>query len=185
MNLTEFQIQAIVDTLEKEHNKFWREKDKLTEKPPVEKKDKDGLTVKERAYLVKKNKEIRKELSGLSLQTRIELQYTGCDFFKNYHYSKEKGGLEDEKFTLSSLIDAYNDGKEQRKSQAERNNKPKKESGRTFNRANITRKVTLASIEANSIQEILEAVRKRDNNKHVIEKARRAVPKKKAPKKKK
>lgn len=186
MQLTEFQISAIVDTLEKEHNKFWREKDKLTEKPPVEKKDKDGLTVKERAFLVAKNKRIRKSLSKLPLETRIELQYQGSDFFTNYHGRTEKGALESEKFTLDNLIEAYNDGKEQRKWQAERKRQgqPKKETGRTFNRAEATRRVTLASIDCNSIQEILAKVRKREVNKEVLEKARRAVPKKKAAKKK-
>lgn len=183
MNLTEFQIEAIVDTLEKEHKKFWSTKDKLTEKPPVEKKDKDGLTKKERDFLIAKNKAIRKELSGLSIQTRIELQYTGSDFFTNYWGKEAKGTLETEATTLDTLIDNYNQGKLTRKEKTA--DKPKKESGRTFNRADITRKVTLASIEANSIQEILEKVRKRDNNKHVIEKAKRAVPAKKAVKKKK
>lgn len=187
MQLTEFQISAIVDTLEKEHNKFWKEKDRLTEKPPVEKKDKDGLTVKEKAFLVSKNARIRKSLSKLPLETRIELQYQGSDFFTNYHGRGEKGALESEKCTLGNLIDAYNDGKEQRKWQAEQKRKgqPKKETGRTFNRAEATRKVTMASIECETIQEILNRVRKREVNKEVLEKARRAVPKKKVAKKKK
>lgn len=183
MNLTEFQIEAIVDTLEKEHKKFWIEKDKLTEKPPTEKKDKDGLTKKEREFLVAKNKRIRASLINLPIETRIELQYDSSYWFKNYYDRGEKGLLESETVTLSTLIDNYNDGKERRK---ENNaDKPKKESGRVFNRADIKRKVTLASIEANSIDEILSKVRKRENNKEIIAKAKRAVPAKKATKKKK
>mgnify|MGYP000861215801 CR=1 FL=1 len=115
MNLTEFQIDAIVSTLEKEHKKFWQTKDKLTVKAPVEKKDKDGLTVKERDYLVSKNKKIRTELSKLSFDTKIELQYAGSDWFKNYYAKGEKGLLESEADTLSLLIDNYNQGKESRK----------------------------------------------------------------------
>lgn len=184
MNLTEYQIQAIVDTLEKEHNKFWKEKDKLTQKPPVEKKDKDGLTAKEREFLVAKNKRIRTELSKLSIETKIELQYSGCPWFKNY-YAKtpEKGLLESESDTLMELIDNYNTGKETKK--YNNADKPKKESGRTFNRADVTRKVTLASIDAQSIDEILLKVRKRENNSHIIAKAKKAVPVKKAVSKKK
>lgn len=177
MNLTQYQIEAVVDTLEKEHNKFWKEKDKLTQKPPVEKKDKDGLTAKEKEYLVGKNKKIRTELSKLSIETKIELQYGGCDFFRNYHTKGEKGILESEAWTLRILIDNYNDGKETKK--WANANKPKKETGRVFNRADVTRKVTLASIEANSIDEILTKVRKRENNKDIIAKAKKAVPAKK------
>lgn len=178
MNLTEFQIEAIVDTLEKEHNKFWKEKDKLTEKPPVEKKDKDGLTIKEKTFLVDKNKRIRKSLENLPLETKIELQYDGSQWFKSYWSKNQiKGLLESESETLSILIDNYNTGKETRK---EANaDKPKKETGRIFNRADVTRKVTLASIDAENIEQILSKVRKRENNKHVIEKAKKAVPKKK------
>ena len=181
MNLTEFQIDAIVDTLEKEHKKFWTTKDKLTEKPPKEKLDKDGLTNKEKTFLVAKNKRIRKELLSLSMETKIELQYECCTWFKAY-YSKKYGVLESEGDTLDQLIKNYKQGKETKK---EANaDKPKKETGRIFNRADITRKVTMASIEANTIAEILEKVRKRDNNKAIIAKAKKAVPTKKIAKKK-
>lgn len=76
------------------------------------------------------------------------------------------------------LIDNYNRGKESRKDKNA--DKPKKESGRNFNWADVTRKVTMASIEAESIAEILAKVRKRDNNKDIIAKAKKAVPTKKA-----
>ncbi len=175
MNLTQFQIEAVVDTLEKEHNKFWKEKDKLTEKPPVEKKDKDGLTVKEREFLTAKNKKIRTALEKLPIEAKIELQYGGCEWFQWYHTAKsEKGVLRSEKETLDILIENYNEGKETRK--FNKADKPKKENGRTFNRADVLRRVTLASIEAETIADILAKVRKRESAKHVIEKAKKAVP---------
>ena len=91
MNLTEFQINAIVDTLEAEHKKFWKKKDELTEKPVVEKKkDKDGLTKKERDFLIAKNKRIRVALTKLPIETKIELQYSGCGWFKNYWQEREQ-----------------------------------------------------------------------------------------------
>lgn len=183
MNLTQFQIEALVDTLEKEHKKFWKEKDKLTEKPSVEKKDRDGLTTKEREFLTAKNKKIRTAFEKLPIEAKIELQYEGSSWFKNYYIGSksEKGTLESESHTLRLLIGNYNDGKETRK--ANNADKPKKESGRTFNRADVTRRVTLASIEAESIADILAKVRKRESQKHVIDKAKKAAPKKAAAKK--
>lgn len=183
MNLTEFQINAIVDSLEKEHKKFWKKKDELNKKPPPEKKDKDGLTVKERTFLEAKNKRIRTSLEKLPIEAKIELQYSGSDWFANYYHGELKGTLEPEKDTLMLLIDNYNTGKETRKEKNK--DKPKKESGRVFNRADVTRRVTIASIDAQTIEEIFAKVRKRENNSHVIEKAKRAVPKKKTAVKKK
>ncbi len=177
MNLTEYQIQAIVDTLEKQHKKFWADKDKLTPKPVVEKKDKDGLTSKERDFLIAKNKKIRAALEKLPIEAKIELQYDSSYFFKNYYSKGEKGLLEKEEDTLAELIDNYNAGKE---SKRDANwDKPKKEPARTFKRDDITRQVTLASIEAGSIAEILSKVKSRS-----LPKDKKSTPVKKSSKKK-
>lgn len=133
MKLYVHEVSAIVATLEKEHNEKYG------------KVEENGITAKEKAMLIAKNKRIRAELRALSKETRLELQEIndGC-WFKHTH--QEKGALQSEAATLEALIDAYEYEKPTKKL----------DKNAIFDREDMKRRVIMAAIDSKDVDEILK-----------------------------
>lgn len=153
MKLHPHEVKAIVDTLEKEHEKRFG------------KKDFKGLTKEEKAKLVQKNKKIRKEINALSLETRRELAEDGNGIWFDWQKNK-KGLLRSEKDTLEIITEDYLDNKRL---------KIKIDPARIFDREEMKRKVIMASIESQDVKEIMDKVMPKPKVKKTIKR----LPKKK------
>ena len=158
MKLYVHEVSAIVATLEKEHNEKYG------------KVGEDGITAKERAMLIAKNKRIRAELRALSKETRIELQVTndGC-WFNPTH--QEKGALQSEAATLETLIDAYEFDKPAKKL----------DKNAIFDREDMKRRVIRAAIDSKDVDEILKKLspKQKTVKKVAVKKAAKKAAKKK------
>lgn len=137
MKLQKHEVNAIVDTLQKEHNKKWK----------AFEQDLDGVNAEEKAMLVAKNKRIRKEIQSLSLETKIEMQ-DSSDWFQGIRSNSKIPMLCSESDTYDMLVEHY---------VYERNKKGNNQIHR-FDRKEIERQVVMASIDSADIAEIMKKI---------------------------
>lgn len=131
MNLSAQQINAVVATLEKQHNEKYNKQDEMDQKA-LEKKFK---SIAQKA---------RKELVALSKDTKTLLN--SSDVFY-------QGTVMSEKVILECFIEEYQEELE--------NKKRTKSGLNIFNRDEIKRQVVMASIESKDVAEILKKIGKK------------------------
>lgn len=140
MNLSKQYINAIVDTLEIEHNKKYKK----------EETDEDGLTKEEEAALKVKTKRIRGILNKLPKDVKDFLE---SDEGGQYFWNKK---VQSEAETLENLRQAYIDKKiyDKANGEAAKRLKSGKPNPAIFDRDEVSRKVVLLVIECKTLDEL-------------------------------